>query len=111
LTFSYKSNFFYSLNKHRSFGFADFTASIGGLIGLIAGISIISLVEFVYFITFKAIKKLSFRKFAAKVYPENSRRNRTIVVPLNQDHVLYQFSRKQYSWFVLHNGQKTKDCW
>ena len=89
MDFYYGGNFFYALVKHRAFGFVDFIASIGGLIGLIAGVSLISLIEFVYFIAFKVCEKLTSRRRTTKVHPFNN--NRTVNV--NQDHVLYQFSK------------------
>jgi hypothetical protein len=57
LHFSYHSNLFNPLVKHRVFSFSDYIAEISGLIGLVAGISLTSIVELFYFLSHKLFSK------------------------------------------------------
>lgn len=68
-------------------------ASVGGLVGLIAGVSVISLVEFVYHFIVYLLSLRTSKKLFVRVHPTIAERNAANVLPLNQDHAIYQCSK------------------
>ena len=71
---SFKEHHFISINRTESSTFADFVASVGGLLGLFMGISMLSVIELIYFFTLRLSCKLRQQKpLATKVFIYNKR--------------------------------------
>jgi hypothetical protein len=92
LRFQYHFNYFNAFIKYQSISFADFLASIGGIVGLIAGVSVISFVELLYYLivyclSFRQSKRI-FRRVHPEIFEESSGRN-----ILNQNHAIFQCSQ------------------
>lgn len=87
--FNFEYNEFYPFIKHRVFGFSEFLASIGGLMGLIAGVSVISVIEFFYHFLSHLFPLGRNRKITPEATNKLRNRNRAV----NENHVLYQFSK------------------